>query len=85
MSKQKFKTMKVFDCQDMPDDVRRAFFDHYRDWGPGNDSYVNWTIKTDTDPSKEEIMIDTWLIANGANDAPSEEDEGETVLISHWW
>ena len=34
----KFKTQKVFDCQDMPQNVMDAFFDRQR--GRSNDSYV---------------------------------------------
>ena len=36
------KLMKVFDCQDMPDDVRKAFFNYYKGTGVGNDVYVLW-------------------------------------------
>ena len=37
-----FKIMKVFDCQDMPDDVRKRFFCYAGDWNTSNDSFVEW-------------------------------------------
>lgn len=84
-----FKIMKVFDCQDMPEDIRRVFFDAHEE---RNDSYVLWTLETaginDTDTDKDydadHKLIDQWLIDNGAK--PGEPGRsGETVLINHWW
>jgi len=40
----KYKLRKVFDCQDMPEDLRREFFDLY-DWCIGNDVYIEHTIQ----------------------------------------
>lgn len=76
-----FEIMKVFDCQDMPRDLRREFF---RLWdSKGNDVFVEWTLgDSDDDVSKR---IDEWLIANGAESAKDESSEGETVLIKYWW
>lgn len=76
-----FKIMKVFDCQDMPRDLRREFF---RLWdNKGNDVFVDWTLgDSDDDVSKQ---IDEWLIANGAESAKDESSESETVLIKYWW
>lgn len=41
MEKQKFELMKVFDCQTMPKDVRKKFFE---DSSAGNDCYVNLDV-----------------------------------------
>jgi hypothetical protein len=72
-----FKLMKVFDCQDMPDSLCRAFL---RLWdNKSNDSSAEWgvadSIYEDDDPSKP---VDEWLLANGAG-------EGERVIIKYWW
>ena len=71
----KFKVMKVFDCNDMPDDLANAFFnmwDHL-----GNDSCMPWTIGDsiyeEGDPS---IALETWLLENGGL-------LNETVLIRY--
>lgn len=83
----KFKLKKVFNCQDMPEDIKDMFFERNSDPSHGNDCYVDWYIKGTKEEymSPEEKAIDAWLIANGANDAPSENDSGEEVIISHWW
>ena len=65
------KTMKVFDCQDFPDDIKDDFFDNFE--GTGNDVYVD-TYVCDID----EIPFMKWLSENGAN-------KDEKVLIKHWW
>lgn len=78
-----FKTQKVFDCQEMPDDVREVFFSgKYQ----GNDCYVSHEVfqehyLDDNDQvqvSEEFSIVDNWLLDNGAF-------PGEYVLISHWW
>ncbi len=78
-----FKTKKVFDCQDMPEDLKRKFFeldDHNR----GNDCYIDWWIASDMDADENTKAIDQWLIDNGAD--PGTKDKcGEEVLIKHWW
>jgi hypothetical protein len=67
------KMMKVFDCQEMPDGVRTAFFE----WAEqGNDCYVAVSVELEEWEDRE--IIFGWLLANGAV-------EGETVLVSHWW
>lgn len=64
--------MKVFDCQEMPDEVRSEFFG----WAcAANDCYVAVTVEFEEWCPK---MIVSWLLANGA-------EESETVLIEHWW
>jgi hypothetical protein len=82
--KSAYKIMKVFDCQDMPENIRQMFFELCES---GNDCYVDWTINGTTDEyiTDEEKAIDAWLISNGANGAPSEDDSGEDILIRHWW
>lgn len=102
MDKPIYKMMKVFDSQwdpGMPEDVKDAFFDCYRDSSVGNDSYVEWTIQKDgcTSDSKSEWegkekliknhkLVDDWLISNGAESRnESSLYNGETVLIKHWW
>ncbi len=91
MSKKNYEVMKVFDCQwdpGMPDDVKEAFFSFYE---CGNDTYVQWSIhdeKFEDENSKRALnkkKVDAWLIANGANPPPHDDEEGETVLIKHWW
>ncbi len=72
------KVMKVFDCQDMPKELRDHFYSLWDD--KGNDTYVQWgvqdTIYDEGDPS---ILIDEWLIANGALPKPAYEQ----VLIKY--
>jgi hypothetical protein len=73
------KRMKVFDCQDMPEDLRTEFFEDEREGhGRGNDVFISWYINYSTDPSPAQIAINKWLIENGAKD-------DEEVLIRHWW
>ena len=80
--------MKVFDCQEMPDDVRAAFFKLNE--GKINDVFVPHQIGypddyPDPDPTpdvaeamKDAEAVDKWLMEHGA------EDE-ENVLVKHWW
>jgi hypothetical protein len=83
----KYKTLKVFDCQDMPEDVRKTFFDYVES---GNDCYIDWDIASMawTDEALAGAqLIDNWLIANGAEGPSSSPDgdvPGECVLIKHW-
>lgn len=74
--------MKVFDCQDMPDNVRKVFFEEncY-----SNDCAIVYDVEpvSYVDDLGEEsnvyhTVVDTWLIANGAT-------ENETIVIKHWW
>jgi hypothetical protein len=62
--------MKVFDCQKMPDEVRKEFF---AEWDKGNDTYVEWDLEELPDG-----RVAAWLIENGA-------EKDEEVLVSHWW
>ena len=76
-----YTTFKVFDCTDMPNDVHDAFFNIYDD--VGNDCYVDHYIQFD--PNKETLLLDKWLIENGDINMLLADDEGEHVLIRHWW
>jgi hypothetical protein len=87
------RTMKVFDCQDMSDDVKSKYFRHYRIAGieTYNGSYLGWDIADEVfdDESSEWAVckkaVDAWLITNGANAPKFEDDAGEEVLIRYWW
>lgn len=79
-----FTMKKVFDCQDMPKEIKRAFFEYME---KGNDCYVALFIEEDLEEdelgeipffSKEYNRLIKWLLENGAED-------GEEVLIRHWW
>jgi len=84
----KYKTLKVFDCQDMPEDVRKTFFDLVEG---GNDCYIDWDIANEGWTHEGIVgarIIDNWLIANGADGPSSSPDgdvPGEYVLIRCWW
>jgi len=72
---------KVFDCTDMPDKVRNAFYARASERGAGNDCYVDWDVNDSGYGDEEDaqiLLIDDWLIENGALVA-------EQVIIKHWW
>lgn len=74
-----FKKMKVFDCQSMPDKVRKEVF--FKCEGTSNDCYVSWTVQpyyTEDGRNEDYCKVDEWLLQNGA-------DTDEVVLINHWW
>lgn len=84
-----YKLKKVFDCQDMPPEVRRAFFDWAQSGDPvSNRCYVSFQgdISKEIDEpglyNQDAIpifhTIHKWLIANGAGLL-------DEVLIHHWW
>ena len=80
------KIMKVFNCQDMPEEIKRIFFE--LNLGTGNDCYVQWNPELHMEAEDEfgiedEIVkkykiVQKWLIDNGSA-------EDEEVLINHWW
>jgi len=78
--------MKVFDCQDMPQDIRDLFYSFYE---CGNDVWVSWGIADSVDDgseaAKQRKKIDDWFVANGADPAPDENSSGETILVNYWW
>lgn len=68
--------MKQFDCQDMPDKIRRMYFDCEEG---SNDCWLEWTVSTEPEEySDEHAKVSKWLISKKAK-------EGEVVLIKHWW
>ncbi len=67
-----YKTIKVFDCQDMPETTKNEFFDSWDNGKYGNDCIVEWFDDEDESP------VTKWLLSNGA-------ERNETVLIKHWW
>jgi|WetSurMetagenome_2_1015567.scaffolds.fasta_scaffold615964_2 hypothetical protein len=88
-----YKMMKVFDCQwnpGMPKDVKESFFRIFED-NRSNDVVVEYTIHgenfedEDDEWAQDHKKLDAWLIENGAMPAPHDDEEGETVLIKHWW
>jgi hypothetical protein len=68
-----YKTMKVFDCEDMPGRVYREWKGTFQtpEYFPAVGDYVIWYVESQCD---EAPLVESWLIANGAGD-------GETVLI----
>jgi len=76
--------MKVFDCQDMPKEVMKAFFEETEGEGNRyNDIYVSWDIAgvwRDCDgDTPSEKLIDGWFFANGAN-----KEDKEIIVQRHW-
>lgn len=84
--KKKYKELKAFDCQDMPEKVRKAYFDFESGGEAGNDCWLefdsDWHLD-DLEEMEESMqksfkIVHKWLMANGAS-------EREEVLIKHWW
>lgn len=76
MNSLKHKLFKVFDCTDMPDDLRHGFFALWDNLH--NDSVVDWNIHDTINPDDVTEKVDQWLLANGAEDF-------EYVLIRYRW
>lgn len=75
----KYKLYKVFDCQDMPDDIKQLVFDVGDERCLGNDSSIEWYFEEDCkDLGSGYKEIQDWLLNNGA-------ELGDRVLIKHWW
>ncbi len=83
--KHKYEMLKIFNCQDMPDDVREIFWD--RTMYVSNDCYVAWNLEPSTYKDDEGVahqnedytIVDDWLLMNGAT------TNDNKVLVSHWW
>jgi len=88
-----YKTMKIFDFQNMNEDVQNAFLKDCRE-SQNCDRYVEWIIgnsigdaidEDDFDPNADWLLnrkiVDAWLIENGAQAAKDDRSEGDTVLI----
>lgn len=78
------RLMKVFDCQDMPKEVRHVFYEETEGEGNRcNDIHVSWDIAGDwrdcDGDTPNEKLIDDWLFANGAN------REDKEVIVKRWW
>ncbi len=71
----KYKMMKVFDCQDMPEYMKEGFFDTFRRAG-NNTAVIDIVDKPGT--FTVERPFHEWLVANGA-------EYGEDVVIKYWW
>lgn len=95
MSEKNYKKMKVFDCNwdpGMSEDVKNAFFRLF-DHVMSNGVFVEYSIHDENFSKKDENcqqaldkkLLDSWLVENGAKSPKSEDEEGETVLIKHWW
>lgn len=68
----KYTYAKVFDPDDMPNEVRKHFFDHSE---KGNDCYVSHWVY---DEGEGTSILDQWLLQNGC-------ENGEVVIIEHSW
>lgn len=71
-----FRTMKVFDCHKMPDDIRKKYFglfDHL-----GNESFIECMPGEWLDDGGDSKLVGEWLIANGAG-------EEEEVFVKYNW
>lgn len=68
-----YETLKVFDCQEMPPDIRTCFFEEAG--VEMNDIFVHWEVGL---LGGYRYEVNQWLELNGAV-------SGETVLIHHWW
>ena len=64
------RIMKVFDCQDMPEKLRKEFFAYFE---KGNDTFIEWQLG-----EMPEVAINDWLLEHGA-------EKDEEVLVRHWW
>ena len=99
MNKSKFKRMKVFDCQDMPEETKKIFFELARGEHSGNDHYVDWCVHSEVffyeegqkeDPEyceyvRQKTLLDDWFIQNGALAAIDDKHEGEHIIVKYWW
>ena len=66
-----FKLRKVFDCQDMPEEIKQNFFERYH--RSSNDVFIDFFI---CDIKENPVM--QWLVDNGA-------EKDEMILIKYWW
>jgi len=67
--KDEVKTL-TYDCQDMPKDIRREFFDYH---DAGNDCHVTHYIED------EDNIVDKYLMDE------LDCSIGSDVIVAHWW
>lgn len=85
------KLQKVFDCQDMPKDIRTYFFDNYGE-GKSNDVYITVYIEGSCDINvckndykcwsctfRKYNIVEQWLLDNGAT------EKDDSVIVKRWW
>lgn len=70
-----FNLIKVFDCQEMPNDIKKLFFESINS-SYTNNCYIHWYVKYLEEDNF--TLIDQWFIEHGAS-------EGEKIIIKHWW
>jgi hypothetical protein len=68
-----YKTMRVVDCQHMPDNIKKAFFNSQNS-EPSNDCYIMWYH--DNYDDNDSKLVQKYLEDNGIKD---------DVLIKYWW
>lgn len=71
----------VFDCQGMPEDLRRRYLDMMSDCFSGNDSYLTFTCGAYEDDDAVSAAVEQWVRANAGRDLGKYED----VIILVWW
>ncbi len=71
-----FKMMKVFDCQKMPTDIKKAFFKCSEDLS--NDCAAIWDVELCDGMIDGYNDVSKWLVENGA-------EEDERVIVKRWW
>lgn len=71
----------------MPEEIKKAFFDGVRDYDMPNNSYIDWKVGSyqiideDYNTFPEDTLlekVDDWLLENGF-------DKNESIMILHWW
>lgn len=84
--------LDVFDCQEMPKDVKKYFFDHYGE-GKSNDVYIDVYIEGDVDGDlcdsndlcdsecdqcslRTFNIVEQWLIEQGIKNE---------CIVKRWW
>ena len=94
----KMTTAKVFDCQEMPENIRKIFFDRYG--RSANDVFVSvWVLEAGKPESEDtgteiigEYMTSLGRYIKNRGDYPVQDwlfdngaNESEEVLVRHWW
>jgi hypothetical protein len=87
--------MDVFDCQDMPEDVKVYFFEHYGE-GKSNDAYINVWLEGNCTATKEFLslcdaecdpcqyreydIVSKWIFEQGID-----KESTDYVIVKRWW